>query len=57
MLQRSVENQGLAGDERVLDSQPRDQARDFLDASEPATEQGLRDLLVTDMKHPIFGNA
>src|SRR6186997_1591639 len=35
MLQRSVENQGLAGDERVLDGQPRDQARDFLDASEP----------------------
>jgi predicted dehydrogenase len=29
---------------------------EFLDASGPATEQGLRDLLVTDMKHPIFGN-
>ncbi len=29
---------------------------EFLDATEPATEQGLRDLLVTDMKHPIFGN-
>jgi len=29
---------------------------EFLDASEPSTEQGLRDLLVTDMKHPIFGS-
>src|SRR3954468_3472138 len=29
---------------------------EFLDATEPATEQGLRDLLVTDMKHPIFGH-
>jgi predicted dehydrogenase len=26
----------------------------FLDATEPSTEQGLRDLLVTDMKHPVF---
>jgi predicted dehydrogenase len=29
---------------------------EFLDAAAPSTEQGLRDLLVTDMKHPIFGN-
>ena len=29
---------------------------EFVDASEPSTEQGPRDLLVTDMKHPIFGN-
>jgi predicted dehydrogenase len=29
---------------------------EFLDASNPSTEQGLRDLLVTDMKHPVFGN-
>ena len=29
---------------------------EFLDATEPSTEQGPRDLLVTDMKHPIFGN-
>jgi len=29
---------------------------EFLDATEPSTEQGLRDLLVTDMKHPLFGN-
>ena len=29
---------------------------EFLDASQPSTEQGPRDLLVTDMKHPIFGN-
>jgi len=29
---------------------------EFLDATEPATEQGLRDLLVTDMKHPVFPN-
>jgi predicted dehydrogenase len=29
---------------------------EFLDASTPSTEQGLRDLLVTDMKHPFFGN-
>ena len=29
---------------------------EFLDATSPSTEQGLRDLLVTDMKHPIFGN-
>jgi predicted dehydrogenase len=28
----------------------------FLDATEPSTEQGLRDLLVTDMKHPVFPN-
>jgi predicted dehydrogenase len=26
----------------------------FLDATQPSTEQGLRDLLVTDMKHPVF---
>jgi predicted dehydrogenase len=29
---------------------------EFLDATEPSTEQGLRDVLVTDMQHPIFGN-
>ena len=29
---------------------------EFLDFSNPSTEQGVRDLLVTDMKHPIFGN-
>jgi predicted dehydrogenase len=29
---------------------------EFLDASGPPTEQGLRDVLVTDMKHPIFGS-
>ncbi len=29
---------------------------EFLDASSPSTEQGLRDVLVTDMKHPIFPN-
>src|SRR5207237_9735151 len=29
---------------------------EFLDATEPSAEQGLRDLLVTDMQHPIFGN-
>ena len=29
---------------------------EFLDATEPSTEQGPRDLLVTDMKHPVFGN-
>jgi predicted dehydrogenase len=29
---------------------------EFLDATEPSTEQGLRDLLVTDMKHPVFPN-
>jgi len=29
---------------------------EFLDATQPATEQGLRDLLVTDMKHPVFPN-
>ena len=28
---------------------------EFLDFTEPSTEQGLRDVLVTDMKHPIFG--
>jgi predicted dehydrogenase len=28
----------------------------FLDSSNPPVEQGLRDVLVTDMKHPIFGN-
>ena len=27
---------------------------EFLDATEPSTEQGPRDLLVTDLKHPIF---
>jgi predicted dehydrogenase len=26
----------------------------FMDASNPSTEQGLRDVLVTEMKHPIF---
>jgi len=29
---------------------------EFLDFSNPSTEQGPRDLLVTDLKHPIFGN-
>jgi predicted dehydrogenase len=29
---------------------------EFLDASNPSTEQGLRDVLVTDMKHPVFPN-
>ncbi len=29
---------------------------EFLDATQPSTEQGLRDLLVTDMTHPIFPN-
>jgi predicted dehydrogenase len=29
---------------------------EFLDASNPSTEQGLRDILVTDLKHPIFGS-
>ena len=28
----------------------------FLDATAPSTEQGARDLLVTDFKHPIFGH-
>ncbi len=29
---------------------------EFVDATNPSTEQGPRDLLVTDLKHPIFGN-
>ena len=29
---------------------------EFVDAAEPFVEQGPRDLLVTDLKHPIFGN-
>ena len=29
---------------------------EFVDASDPSTEQGPRDLLVTDIKHPIFPN-
>ena len=29
---------------------------EFFDATVPSTEQGPRDLLVTDLKHPIFGN-
>ena len=29
---------------------------EFLDALDPSTEQGARNLLVTDMKHPIFPN-
>jgi predicted dehydrogenase len=29
---------------------------EFVDAAQPSVEQGARDLLVTDMKHPIFGN-
>jgi predicted dehydrogenase len=28
----------------------------FLDFSNPSVEQGVRDVLVTDMKHPIFGS-
>src|SRR5438093_561427 len=27
---------------------------EFADASEPATDQGTKDILVTDMKHPVF---
>jgi predicted dehydrogenase len=29
---------------------------EFVDATQPSTEQGPRDLLVTDLNHPIFGN-
>jgi predicted dehydrogenase len=29
---------------------------EFFDAAPPAVEQGPRDLLVTEMKHPVFGN-
>jgi predicted dehydrogenase len=29
---------------------------EFVDATQPSTEQGPRDLLVTDLKHPIFGH-
>ncbi len=29
---------------------------EFLDAKDPSPEQGARNLLVTDMKHPIFPN-
>ena len=29
---------------------------EFLDGTDPPTEQGARDLLVTDMNHPIFGH-
>ena len=29
---------------------------EFVDATQPSTEQGPRDLLVTDLKHPVFGN-
>ena len=29
---------------------------EFVDATQPSTEQGPRDLLVTDLKHPIVGN-
>ena len=29
---------------------------EFVDATVPSTEQGPRDLLVTDLKHPVFGN-
>jgi myo-inositol 2-dehydrogenase/D-chiro-inositol 1-dehydrogenase len=29
---------------------------EFFDATQPTLEQGTRDMLVTDMKHPIFGN-
>jgi len=27
---------------------------EFADANEPATDQGTKDILVTDMKHPVF---
>ena len=29
---------------------------EFLDFTQPSTEQGVRDLMVTDPKHPVFGN-
>ena len=29
---------------------------EFVDATQPSVEQGPRDLLVTDLKHPIFGH-
>ena len=29
---------------------------EVVDATGPSTEQGPRDLLVTDLKHPVFGN-
>lgn len=29
---------------------------EFADANEPATEQGTKDILVTDMKHPVFSH-
>ena len=29
---------------------------EFADATEPATDQGTKDILVTDMKHPVFAH-
>jgi predicted dehydrogenase len=29
---------------------------EFLDFTQPSTEQGVRDLMVTDLKHPVFGH-
>jgi predicted dehydrogenase len=29
---------------------------EFLDAADPSVEQGPRDILVTDLKHPVFGH-
>ena len=29
---------------------------EFADANDPATDQGTKDILVTDMKHPVFPN-
>jgi predicted dehydrogenase len=29
---------------------------EFFDATAPSTEQGLRDVMVTDLKHPVFGH-
>jgi predicted dehydrogenase len=52
--QKTFEMHGAAGQLRF--NLERLNQLEFYDATAPATEQALRDIMVTDPKHPIFGN-
>jgi predicted dehydrogenase len=52
--QKSFDIQGAAGQLRF--NLERLNHLEFFDATQPGTEQGLRDILVTDLKHPVFGH-
>jgi predicted dehydrogenase len=52
--QKTFELQGAAGQLRF--NLERLNHLEFYDATQPPIEQGLRDIMVTDLKHPVFGH-